>query len=351
MQRRLADVRAIEGLFKVMDEDGSGVVSAQEAVCYLMDHLQLSQAEARKIVWALDQDSDGQINLVELYTLVSSQFTFRARTSAKLLSVGKRRSGGGGIYDALVGAVDAPFNEDFVDLRCAVLVECHATAEQRPTRKERLAPLAAGCVAPMPAKRGLRIAQLRSTVRHISRRCIAEKWHDIHEVALSPTNVSAYDTCAYVIKPATSARRCSLVELVSDEPAMPSWFVSHYWGGAVRDLLVSLEQHSKDRNLDPNDASYWLCFAANSQWHNGDLQWCNGDESQPRNPNTASLAHSTFCAAMESSVGTVAVLGEHTFIAHTNASTSCMFIVHARASASVPLPSPRCVDRCSYNSH
>ena len=48
--------------------------------------------------------------------------------------------------------------------------------------------------------------------------------------ALTPVLVTMYDTCSYVLKPATYFFRCSFVELISEDeaPKKPDWFASHW---------------------------------------------------------------------------------------------------------------------------
>ena len=156
--------------------------------------------------------------------------------------------------------------------------------------------------------RALRLSQIRSLHRHIRRRCEAERWCDGDGELLSPDAVTMYDAVAYVIKPATEARQCSLVEYVSDGPVRPAWFVSHHWGGTVSHLLACLETHARDRGLDANEATYWLAAASLSQWGVGGDWNMGGSVEDLLVREDARMA--TFALAMAASQGVVCVVDQ-----------------------------------------
>ena len=55
-------------------------------------------------------------------------------------------------------------------------------------------------------------------------------------------------------------------QLVADGPQRPRWFVSHWWGEAVRDFIACLLQHAEDRFQENHlDVPYWVCAYANNQ--------------------------------------------------------------------------------------
>ncbi len=57
-------------------------------------------------------------------------------------------------------------------------------------------------------------------------------------------DANLYDMDNLVIRPATEARQCSMVELMAPGEQAPDYFVSHTWAEAVVHFLVCLEQHS-----------------------------------------------------------------------------------------------------------
>jgi len=170
-----------------------------------------------------------------------------------------------------------------------------------------------GCIVADAAYRAVTLSQIETILAHIKRRCEAENWVSLRfgdcngfqkapgeedktgedgvRVCLTANIVNLYDTCAYVIKPATEKRKCSLMEIMADGKQKPGWFVSHWWGETIKDFATCLQQHAKDRGLGtwlgkrpvvdsmdqsdcyfrqqgfvPSDhACYWVCAYANNQ--------------------------------------------------------------------------------------
>jgi hypothetical protein len=77
-----------------------------------------------------------------------------------------------------------------------------------------------------------------------------------------------YDIIRYVVKPATRQNQTSYVEMVASGPQRPSWVCIHWWGQPVQEILASLEQHSKDRGVSDEIASYWFAAFAFNQHKN-----------------------------------------------------------------------------------
>ena len=159
-----------------------------------------------------------------------------------------------------------------------------------------------GCKIPKTEERAITLKQLVAVMANIKRRCEAEGWKgDFYppQVAAKETRaltaemVRLYDADKYVIRPATVAALCSLVELLATGPQPPLWFVSHWWGEPVRDFVACIVQHARDHGLG-DDACYWVCAYANNQWTLGELD--------------VDLEQTSFHKALALSVGTVSVL-------------------------------------------
>ena len=92
------------------------------------------------------------------------------------------------------------------------------------------AALSAGCTIPETHHRGITPRQLIALWEHIKEHCVRERWRSTFAGSLTPERVTLYDCCAYVIKPSTSRRKCSYVELIATNPEAqrPRWFVSHW---------------------------------------------------------------------------------------------------------------------------
>ncbi|CAE8608647.1 unnamed protein product, partial [Polarella glacialis] len=92
-------------------------------------------------------------------------------------------------------------------------------------------------------------------------------WHDIRaaEETLSMDTLNLYQLTPWCIKPATNERNCSMVELFSDSPCLPSNFCSHWWGEPLRDFVACIGRHCAVRQLCFRSTFYWICAYANRQ--------------------------------------------------------------------------------------
>lgn len=81
------------------------------------------------------------------------------------------------------------------------------------------------------------------------------------------TTMTFYDLVDWVILPLTEAVKCSFVEVVAEEEVdqPPAWFVSHWMGASVTELIEACEHHAQVRAL-PADAGYWVCATALRPW-------------------------------------------------------------------------------------
>ena len=62
--------------------------------------------------------------------------------------------------------------------------------------------------------------------------------------------VNLYDVVEYYVMPETKERKCSYVELVAPPGTVaqtPRWFVSHWWGEPVKDFIVAVHYHARQR--------------------------------------------------------------------------------------------------------
>ena len=133
------------------------------------------------------------------------------------------------------------------------------------------------------AERAVTLGQLGLVLGHVEKRVEREAWIGQREgkgagkggwttVKLTLPDVNLYDCLKYVIKPATLADRCSLVELMAEGPQLPDYFVSHWWGEAIVEFLDCLVQHATDRREDLTATRYWVC--AHGACVSGPLHMC-----------------------------------------------------------------------------
>lgn len=113
--------------------------------------------------------------------------------------------------------------------------------------------------------------QLLKVVEFASRWC--EQWHDrsppdrsrTSGERLSMETLNLYMLNDWLIRPATEARNCALVECLAGQDQVPSWFVSHWWGERIADFVDCVTGHACLRGLSKTAAFYWVCAYANRQ--------------------------------------------------------------------------------------
>lgn len=76
-----------------------------------------------------------------------------------------------------------------------------------------------------------------------------------------------YHICDSIVKPMTARFRCSWVNLIMDkvEDQIPTFFVSHWWGGGFEETLSMLRFHAWKRKQESKKEVYWICTFANNQ--------------------------------------------------------------------------------------
>ena len=139
----------------------------------------------------------------------------------------------------------------------------------------------AGCRIPKTEERGITLKQLGKVKQQVQSRCEKEGWRawnpalqQLEKEPLTPEQVTLYVVCEKVIKPATRAKQTSFVELVAFGPQPPTWFVSHWWGEPVFDMISCLVQHGRDHKYEEKifkgyewtgewetkvECAYWVC--------------------------------------------------------------------------------------------
>ena len=266
---------AMSRLFDSLDFNQDGMLSCDE----LLDGLK-QQGVGAKAIATLQKaiDTDGVVSKEEWKAALEQAAPVLQATAAALQSAGKAALGLVGIVDILNIVHTRPADADFAQLHQwkSLLVTRGKNYEDKPclvfcstegvlqfgwpvyeVRNE--ATRSAACTIPETEERGISPRQLLALWMHIEASCVKEGWvgareftaenADLpwveegkptvlstkempvwHKIKLTPKLVNLYDCNSYVIKPATSRRRCSYVELVAENVArqMPKWFVSHW---------------------------------------------------------------------------------------------------------------------------
>lgn len=132
----------------------------------------------------------------------------------------------------------------------------------------------AGCTIGRTELRGITLTQLERLLDAVRARCAAgEPWWTLVEdergkrweaSPLRVSEVNLYHINQTLTKPATRARKCSLVELMASTEQRPAYYASHAWSEPLVRTLRCLRQHARDRSYDA-DTSVWICAFANNQ--------------------------------------------------------------------------------------
>jgi len=193
------------------------------------------------------------------------------------------------------------------------LVQCGVAPDSRLhlTDFTSLCPADAGaepCRIPATEHRGISLRQLQDLFGYFRGRTDADGtvrgWYDnapqspTYRAKLQLEALNLYQAASWLVRPATSAWRCSYVELVATQPAeqVPSWFISHAWSEPVSRFIQCVEEHSRLRHLSETDA-WWVCAYANNQHELG--------EDLAKDPRKTS-----FYRAMQISKGVLLILDE-----------------------------------------
>lgn len=128
-----------------------------------------------------------------------------------------------------------------------------------------------GCRLPKSEFRAVTLLQIRALAELAKAQCSSwdvrahQVYRDQHPDGVRWDNVNMYIVCDFLIKPLTSCRACSYMELVSDGPLRCQYHVNQWWRMRFPDFIASLERFVEARKL-PESTAFWVdAFALN--WH------------------------------------------------------------------------------------
>eukprot|EP00304_Pavlova_gyrans_P014459 CAMPEP_0206063078 /NCGR_PEP_ID=MMETSP1466-20131121/58047_1 /ASSEMBLY_ACC=CAM_ASM_001126 /TAXON_ID=44452 /ORGANISM="Pavlova gyrans, Strain CCMP608" /LENGTH=880 /DNA_ID=CAMNT_0053438447 /DNA_START=101 /DNA_END=2742 /DNA_ORIENTATION=- len=140
-----------------------------------------------------------------------------------------------------------------------------------------------GCWISDASTRGILLRQIKAIYDEARRRCVEEGWTDSRTgLPIHPDEINLYHLEEHLIRRATAAAQCSMVELVAPGPQAAAWFVSHWWGETVADFIACLERFCLDKGIDPESdaAVFWVCAYALNQ-HDLGAELAAGPEAGP----------------------------------------------------------------------
>jgi len=115
--------------------------------------------------------------------------------------------------------------------------------------------------------RAITLPQLKMVMKWVKEHC--HRWRDADPPELSRTSrmhltmdfMNTYHLNHWLIKPATLEKDCSFVELLTALRQPADWFVIHWWGDRIKDVLKCLELQIQTRELSETTAFWFGAFA------------------------------------------------------------------------------------------
>jgi len=118
-----------------------------------------------------------------------------------------------------------------------------------------------------PEERAITFEQMQRVVRFAKDHC--HRWRDPLSSEESRTSgmrinmdfMNIFHLHHWLVKPASKAKACSMVELLTSQKQTPSWCIIHWWGERVCDFMKSVECQVNVRSL-PHSACFWVAAFA-----------------------------------------------------------------------------------------
>mmetsp|Transcript_134164 Transcript_134164/g.246632 ORF Transcript_134164/g.246632 Transcript_134164/m.246632 type:complete len:662 (-) Transcript_134164:36-2021(-) len=115
--------------------------------------------------------------------------------------------------------------------------------------------------------RAITLQQFKTILKWVKERC--HRWRDADPPHLSRTSrmhltmdfMNTYHLNHWFVKPATIEKDCALTEMLTNVKQPADWFVIHWWGDRLKDVLRCLELQIATRELDDKTAFWFGAFA------------------------------------------------------------------------------------------
>jgi len=116
--------------------------------------------------------------------------------------------------------------------------------------------------------RSTTLQQLLRVVEFSKDHC--HRWRDTRPVFMSKNagrkvHIDHMNWChlhEWLVRPACAEKDCSLIEMLTSQEQAPAFYLVHYWGDLVLNLVDAIKVHMQSRNLEETTA-YWLACLAN----------------------------------------------------------------------------------------
>jgi hypothetical protein len=125
--------------------------------------------------------------------------------------------------------------------------------------------------------RAITMPQLKMIMKWTKEHC--HRWRDADPPELSKTSrmhltmdfMNTYHLNHWLIKPATLEKDCSFVEMLTSQKQPAEWFVIHWWGDRLKDLMKCLELQIQTRELPESTAFWFGAYACRAHSMNDDV--------------------------------------------------------------------------------
>lgn len=149
--------------------------------------------------------------------------------------------------------------------------------------------------------RGMKLSQLQRVIQWCETQSYTWREQMLRGVLPAPSKevMNFHHVSKWLIGPATFEKGCAFLEMLTDLPQTPIWFVSYVWNGSICEFLQCVETHYRTRDIGIffEDSPYWVCaFAIRMHGHEQDFR------SNPEK--------SGFYQAVQFAKGILLVLGE-----------------------------------------
>lgn len=256
--------REVAMLFSKIDADGDLKVNMKEFAKYVQaaepgsvaakTEEQKSIAEkAKHELKQLDADGDNKVSLEELTVLLRKGNPAITDKEVKLLFAAIDKDDSNSIeFDEFVDFISGKTTQEMWALEevpWSVKVPVPEVYRER------------RCTIQKTENRGItmqQIVELEALVQRVLQS--ASIAHDTRRLTVEVTNM--YHISDHFVMPLTLRFRCSFVELCSEGPETPTWFVSHWWGTAFSQSVKLLNFHIEKRQT-PTTAAFWMDAFAN----------------------------------------------------------------------------------------
>ena len=116
--------------------------------------------------------------------------------------------------------------------------------------------------------RAITLQQLLRVVDFSKDHC--HRWRDTRPVFMSKSagrklHIDFMNSChleSWLVRPATAEKDCSLIEMLTSTEQAPAFYLIHYWGDLVLNLIEAIRVHMQNRNL-AESTTYWMALFAN----------------------------------------------------------------------------------------